>query len=81
MNSNETPSHCHPRPDFSGSFRYAYQHDIHDADAANHEGHARNRAQQSSHDVRGRRCRLRDFLLIAHAKVVIATGPDVVSLP
>src|SRR2546430_1389960 len=68
------------RPDLTGSFGYAHQHDVHNTDASNHQRYARNCTEQSSHDVGRRRCRLRDFLLIAHGKVVIATGPDVVSL-
>ena len=74
-------AHRHARPDFAGPFRDTHEHDVHDADAADHERHAGNRAQQSRHDVGRRGGRLRDFLLIAHGEIVVATGPDVVSLP
>ena len=65
----------HARADFARPFGYAHEHDVHDADAANDQRNARNRAEQSSHDVGRRRCRLRDFLLIAHGKIVVATRP------
>ena len=67
-------------PDLTRPFGYADQHDVHDTDAPNDQRYAGDRAEQSSHDVGRGRCRLGDFLLIAHGEIVIAAGPDVVPL-
>ncbi len=66
-------AHRHARADFAGPFGDTHQHDVHDADAADHQRDARDRAEQSGHDVGRRRRRLRDFLLIAHGEIVVAT--------
>ena len=58
----------------------AHQHDVHDANPADHERDARDCAQQNRHHARGCRGSFGDLLLIAHGEIVVAPGPDIVPL-
>ena len=70
----------HAHADLARPFSHAHEHDVHDADAPDHERNAGNCAQQKRHDF-GRlgRC-LRNFLLGSNGEIVVATRPDVMSL-
>ena len=66
--------------DLTGALGDAHQHDVHDADAADHQRDARDRAKQDGHHIRAGRGHLGDFLLVAHGEVVLLGGHDFMAL-
>src|SRR5205814_6161330 len=70
----------HARTDLACPLSYAYEHDVHDPDSADHERHAGNRAKQYRHDCSRRGRRICNLLLITHREIVIATGANVMPL-
>src|SRR6266545_6809871 len=74
-----TDGHAHT--DFARPFGDAHEHDIHDTDPADDERDARDCAQQDGHHARSFRGSLRDFLLIAYGKIVVAPGTNIMPLP
>ena len=61
------------RADLARPLGHADEHDVHDADAADDERDAGDRAEQSGHDVGRGRCGVGDLLLVAHGEIVVAS--------
>ena len=70
----------HAHADLARAFGHAHEHDVHDADAPDDERNAGDRAEQAGHDFGCGGRGFGDFLLVADGEVVVATGPDVVTL-
>ena len=66
--------------DFARPFGHAHEHDVHDADAADDQRDAGDRAEQQGHDTRSGGGGFGDFLLVAHREIVVAAFADVVPL-
>src|ERR1051325_10397145 len=67
--------------DLAGALGDGDQHDVHDADAADDERDARNRAQQPRHGARGLCRGVGDFFLATDGEIVVPTTDDAVTLP
>ena len=69
-----------PQSDLACPLRDRYQHDVHDADAADNERHGRNRREEALHG-RGRLSdRLRNLGGTSQVEVVVDAGAEVVAL-
>ena len=66
--------------DLARPLRHAHEHDVHDADAADDERDAGDRAEQHGHDARGGGRGFGDLLLVADGEIVVAAGANVVAL-
>ena len=74
-------AHRHACSDFTRPLGHAHQHDVHNTDTTDDERNASDRPEQNRHDRGCRRSCVSDLLLIAHGKIIVAAGPDVMALP
>ena len=70
----------HAQADFADALGHRHQHDVHDADAADDQRDAGDRAEQQRHQPRRLRARGDHFGDVAHGEIVVVAGLDLVAL-
>ncbi len=74
-------SNCHTDPDFPRTFCNGNQHDVHDPDAAYHDGNTGNGSQQNGHFFGDTAENIGKLSLVADGEIVRSTRTQLMGLP